>query len=101
MKTYYVYIMASWSKVIYIGMTNNLVRRVYEHKHEIIDGFTKKYQCKRLVFFESSNDVDSILEREKQLKRWGRHKKLVLIKRMNPDWKDLSTEFTPPIPKII
>jgi len=90
MKNYYVYIMASESNIIYIGMTNNLIRRVVEHKNEIIDGFTKRYKCNKLVYFESSCDVKSVLEREKQLKRWGRCKKIYLIENSNPEWKDLS-----------
>jgi putative endonuclease len=82
--------MASLGDVLYIGMTNDLDRRVFEHKNEIIDGFTKKYRCHKLVYFESLSDVKSILEREKQLKRWGRAKKMNLIKLMNPEMKDLS-----------
>ena len=89
-KIYYVYIMASISDVLYIGMTNNLERRVWEHKNNLIDGFTKKYKCHKLVYFESSTDVKSILGREKQLKRWSRIKKLALINETNPEMKDLS-----------
>lgn len=91
MKTYYVYIMSSASRVLYIGMTNNLLRRIYEHKNELIEGFSKKYKCKRLVYFDQSNDVKSILEREKQIKRWNRKKKIELINTLNPEWEDLST----------
>jgi len=94
MKTYYVYIMASYNEVLYIGMTNDLIRRIYEHKRELVDGFTKKYKCHSLLYYESSNDVNVILEREKQLKRWGRTKKLTLIKETNPELKDLSAGFT-------
>ncbi|AKM82322.1 MAG: excinuclease ABC subunit C, putative endonuclease [Berkelbacteria bacterium GW2011_GWE1_39_12] len=93
MKTYYVYIMASFSRVLYIGITNDLARRVYEHKNELNDGFTKRYKCKKLVYFESSSDVNSILEREKQLKRWRRDKKIFLIEKDNSEWKDLSTSL--------
>ena len=92
MKEYYVYIMESFSGVLYIGMTNNLIRRVYEHQNELIDGFSKKYKCKKLVYFESSVDVNSIIAREKQIKKWSRIKKLNLIKTKNPDMKDLSLE---------
>jgi len=92
-KTYYVYIMASFSRVLYIGITNDLARRVYEHKNELNDGFTKRYKCKKLVYFESSSDVNSILEREKQLKRWRRDKKIFLIEKDNSEWKDLSTSL--------
>lgn len=89
-KTYYVYIMSSNSGVLYIGMTNNLERRVYEHKKELIEGFTKKYKCKKLIYFEESNDIQSILNREKQLKKWSRQKKIDLINTINPEMKDLS-----------
>jgi len=92
-KTYYVYIVASFNGVLYIGMTNDLNRRIFEHKSELIPGFTQKYKCHSLVYFESSNDVKVILEREKQLKRWGRIKKIELIKSINPEIKDLSADF--------
>lgn len=90
-KTYYVYIISSNSGVLYIGMTNNLERRVYEHKKELIEGFTKKYKCKKLIYFEESNDIQSILNREKQLKKWSRQKKIDLINTINPEMRDLST----------
>ena len=86
--------MASDSRVLYIGMTNNLIRRDYEHKNEFIDGFTKKHKCKSLVYFERSNSIESVLEREKQLKRWSRTKKKELIESLNPAWKDLSKEIS-------
>jgi len=89
-KTYYVYIMASLSDVLYIGMTNDLARRVFEHKNKIVEGFTKRYNCKKLVYFESSDDVNAVMEREKQLKRWSRVKKMAFIKSTNPEMKDLS-----------
>ena len=91
--TYYVYIMASNSDVLYIGMTNDLVRRVYEHQNELVEGFTKRYKCKRLIYYESSNDVNAILVREKQLKNWSRVKKVLLINRFNPERRDLSGEI--------
>ena len=91
MNTYYVYIMASESGVLYVGMTNNLERRIFEHKNKLIDGFTKKYNCDQLVYYESCSEVNVILEREKQLKKWNRAKKLALIMNENPDFKDLST----------
>ena len=94
MKLYYVYIMTSPSRVLYIGMTDNLERRVSEHKQELLKGFTSKYKCKILVYFESSNDVSAVLEREKQLKRWNRQKKIDLIEKMNPEWKDLGEELS-------
>lgn len=89
MKTYYVYIVASVTGVIYTGMTNNLLRRIGEHRAGAVDGFTKRYGCKRLVYFEETNQVRSAIEREKQIKGWTRAKKLALIRSMNPTWRDL------------
>ena len=91
---YYIYILSNWNdKVIYIGVTNNLKRRVYEHKNEIIDGFTKKYHVHKLVYYETTTDVKAVLEREKQLKGWKREKKDSLVTDMNPNWKDLYDEI--------
>jgi len=87
---YFVYILASRSGVLYIGVTNNLERRIVEHETGLFDGFTKKYKCDRLVYFELTSEVTSALEREKQLKGWSRFKKMSLIKTLNPEWKDLS-----------
>ena len=90
MKTYYVYIMASKKNgVLYIGITSDLEKRVYEHKNDFADGFTKKYIVHKLVYFESTNDVTAVITREKQLKRWKRHWKIELIEKDNPDWRDL------------
>ena len=95
MKThsYSVCIVASKSRVIYIGMTNNLERHVYEHKNDLVDGFSKKYRCHRLVHFESFDEVLKALDREKQLKHWSRTKKIWLIERQNPTWDDLAAEL--------
>lgn len=82
--------MASESGVIYIGVTNNLTRRVFEHKNYLISGFTQRYKCKKLVYFEQSNNIKSIISREKQLKNWRREKKVYLIEKNNPEWEDLS-----------
>ena len=90
---YYVYIMASERGTLYIGMTNDLLRRVYEHKQGLIEGFTKKYGCKKLVYFEKSEDVHEIIDREKQLKKWRREKKENLIKSTNPKWADLAIDW--------
>ncbi|HUT22488.1 MAG TPA: GIY-YIG nuclease family protein [Candidatus Bipolaricaulota bacterium] len=87
---YHVYIMASYKRTLYVGVTNDLVRRVAEHQDKIIEGFTKKYNCTRLVYFENFNDINEAIEREKQLKKWRREKKIRLIEEMNPDWDDLS-----------
>ncbi|MFH0919459.1 MAG: GIY-YIG nuclease family protein [Fibrobacterota bacterium] len=90
-KDYYVYILASYKKgTLYIGMTNDLQRRVNEHKADLNDGFTKKYKVHKLVHFEHTNNVNSAIAREKQLKRWKRDWKIKLIEETNPDWNDLS-----------
>ena len=89
-RDYFVYIMTnSNGNVMYIGVTNNLKRRVYEHKSAMIDGFTKKYHVHKLVYYEITTDVKSAIEREKQLKKWSRVKKNKLVEKMNPQWKEL------------
>ena len=93
MNNYYVYIMSNKSKTLYTGMTNNLQRRVYEHKNKLIKGFTSKYNITKLVHFEETNDVNSALNREKQIKGWLRKKKIELIELTNPEWKDLSNNW--------
>ena len=90
---YYVYILANASRRLYIGMTNNLGRRVYEHKHKLTPGFTSEYNVNRLVYFESTSDVRAAIAREKQLKVWLRSKKIALIESQNPSWDDLSAEW--------
>ena len=88
---YFVYILANWDdSVLYIGVTGNLERRLYEHRNGLVDGFTKKYNVHKLVYFEHTGDVYSAISREKQLKKWSRQKKNELMKRMNPDWVDLT-----------
>ena len=87
---FYVYIMTNWNNhVLYVGFTNNLQRRVYEHKIKSVDGFTAKYNINKLVYYESANDVNDAIRREKQLKGWNREKKNSLISSLNPSWKDL------------
>ena len=93
MKQFYVYILASRSKTIYVGFTNDLKRRVYEHKKKITKGFTKRYNITRLVYFELFDAPEEAIAREKQLKGWLRKKKVALIESMNPDWEDLSEEW--------
>ena len=92
---YYVYILASATNyTLYIGVTGDLIRRVYQHKNNLDpDSFTAKYAVHKLVYFEQTNDVRSALEREKQLKGWRRAKKNALIEAMNPQWKDLYPEL--------
>jgi putative endonuclease len=87
---YYVYIVASRTHIIYIGVTNNLKRRVKQHRNHELPGFTHSYQCERLVWFESYLYIYHALDREKQLKRWRRDKKIWLIEKTNPTWADLS-----------
>jgi putative endonuclease len=89
MKQYFVYIMTNRSKTLYTGITSNLVKRVYEHKNGLISGFTKKYNITKLIYYETTNDVNSAIEREKQIKGWLRKKKIALIESANPEWKDL------------
>ncbi len=89
-KTYYVYIMSNQSRTLYIGLTNNIRRRVREHKDGLVEGFTLRYKINALVYIESFGDIDSAITREKQIKRWSREKKLHLINQENPDWHDLS-----------
>lgn len=89
-KSYYVYILASKRNgTLYIGVTNDLLRRVYEHKEGRIDGFTKQYSTKMLVYYEATESVMAAITREKQLKKWNRKWKLRLIEEFNPEWKDL------------
>ncbi|MEL0585636.1 MAG: GIY-YIG nuclease family protein [Candidatus Thiodiazotropha sp. (ex. Lucinoma kazani)] len=93
-KEYYVYLLTNWNnKVMYVGVTNDLVRRIYEHKHKLSEGFTKKYNVNKLVYFEQTTDVNVAIAREKQLKKWRREKKNALVVEMNPEWKDLSLGF--------
>jgi putative endonuclease len=88
--TYYVYVLASRRQgTLYIGMTNDLVLRVWQHKEGVIDGFTKAYGVHRLVHFEETNDVAAARQRERNLKRWKRDWKIALIEKENPDWDDL------------
>lgn len=93
MKNYYVYILTNkYNKTLYIGVTNNLERRLFEHQHEIVKGFTQKYQLKKLVYLEEYNDINAAIAREKQLKNWHRQWKINLIESVNPTWKDLLKE---------
>ena len=94
MNHYFVYIMASRSGVLYVGVTNDIARRVVEHKEGIVPGFTKKYKVNRLVYFEETTDIRAAIAREKQIKRWRREKKIRLIEGVNPNWRDLSEDPT-------
>lgn len=89
-KQYYVYILASKRDgMLYIGVTSNLIKRVYEHKKDLVEGFTNKYHIHNLVYFEMSEDVNSAITREKQLKKWNRAWKIALIEKNNTEWRDL------------
>jgi len=88
---YYVYLLTNWNnKVLYVGVTNNLERRIYEHKHKMVDGFTKKYNINKLVYFEHTTDVKVAIAREKQIKGWRRKRKNELVDEFNPTWEDVS-----------
>jgi putative endonuclease len=93
-KTYAVYIMTNYLETsLYIGVTSNLQKRVWEHKNEVVEGFTKKYNVNKLVYYELTDSIESAINREKQLKRWHRQWKINLIKEMNPEFKDLSLDW--------
>ena len=90
MGDYYVYIMTNKPRTLYVGVTSNLERRVYEHKHKLLPGFTSKYNITKLVYYEQTADVLSAIIREKQIKGWLRAKKIAMIESQNPDWVDLA-----------
>ena len=93
MRQYWVYIMTNRSGTLYTGMTNNIERRVYEHKHKLIPGFTSKYNITRLIYWEVFRDVRQAIDYEKQIKGWRRSKKVALIEEQNPNWEDLSADW--------
>lgn len=86
---------ASKSRTLYVGVTGNLGKRILEHRLKMHDGFSAKYNCDRLVWFERFTEIDQAMEREKQLKRWRREKKIALIDEKNPTWSDLSEKWYP------
>jgi putative endonuclease len=93
LKTYYVYIMASKSRTLYTGVTNNLERRVLQHRGKLLPGFTARYNINRLAYYEVFGEITAAIAREKQIKSWGRMKKIALIESTNRDWKDLSAAW--------
>ena len=96
MKKYSVYILTNYSnKVMYVGVTNDLNRRIYEHKEGLVDGFTKKYNVHKLVYCEETGDIRDAIAREKEIKGWRREKKNRLVESINPNWVDLSYEEIP------
>ena len=87
---YYVYILTNWNnKTLYVGVTNNLARRVYEHKNHLVEGFTSKYNVTKLVYYEITDDIKTAIAREKQLKNWNRAKKEKLVETVNKYWEEL------------
>lgn len=94
MKAYWVYILSNWDhSVIYVGVTNDLERRIFEHKNKLAAGFTRKYNVDRLVYFEQTGDVTAAIAREKQIKGYRREKKNALVLSANPEWRDLSLDW--------
>jgi putative endonuclease len=98
--SYYVYIMTNKARVLYVGVTNNLERRVYEHRQKLVPGFTSRYNITQLAYFEVTQDIHAALTREKQIKGWVRQRKTALIELVNPEWMDLSVEWYDPKLKI-
>ena len=93
-KTYYVYLTTNWNnKVLYIGVTSNLEHRIYQHKNKLIKGFTEKYNINKLVYFEQTNDIESEIAREKEIKKWRREKKNILVESTNKKWHDLTEQW--------
>jgi len=93
-KSYYVYIITNkWNTTLYIGVTSDLLKRMFQHKNKLIDGFSRRYNLTKLVYFEETNDVNAALAREKQLKKYKRKKKIDLIKSVNPKFEDLSKDW--------
>ena len=92
-RRYYVYILSSPSHVLYTGVTNDLARRIFEHRHKLIPGFSRRYNVTRLVHFEETSDVRSAIAREKEIKAWRRSKKVALVDATNPGWKDLAASW--------
>jgi putative endonuclease len=90
---FWVYILSSRSGTLYIGITGFFEKRIHQHKYDSIEGFTKKYQCHRLVYYESYQDVQVAISREKQIKHWRREKKIALIEKRNPRWQDLAENW--------
>jgi putative endonuclease len=92
-RKYFVYVMSNRTHTLYVGITNDLVRRTFEHKHKLLKGFTARYSLDRLVYFDETTDVHEVIAREKQLKGWLRARKITLIESTNPDWQDLSRRW--------
>jgi putative endonuclease len=98
-RKYFVYILSSRSHTLYTGVTNNVMRRVMEHRQGRVDGFTTKYRIHRLVHVETFADIKAAITREKQIKSWRRDKREALIESTNPTWSDLIADYVPPYPR--
>ncbi len=96
MPGYFVYILSNKSRMLYVGVTNNLARRLFEHREKFVPGFAERFGLKRLVYFEAAESVEAAISREKQIKGWVRRKKTALIHSVNPEWSDLSNDWMPP-----
>lgn len=93
-KQFYLYFLTNWTgSVLYIGVTSDLEKRFYQHKYKLKAGFSKKYNCDRVVYYEVYGDPEQAIKREKQIKKWSRKKKDFLVNKMNPDWEDLSLRW--------
>src|SRR5262245_32624416 len=95
MRDFFVYIMSSDTRCLYIGVTSDLTKRVFEHKNGVMEGFTKRYRVAKLVYFEQTSEIHSAIAREKQLKAWPRWRKVRLIEATNWDWRDLAIDWFP------
>jgi putative endonuclease len=93
-RQYYIYILTNKSGTLYVGVTNNLERRIYEHQNHLVKWFTKKYNISKLVYYEETRDINAAIAREKQIKGWLRRRKIALIESLNPEWKDLAETWT-------
>lgn len=91
---YFVYMLTNWNnKILYTGVTNNLARRLYEHKNNLVNGFTQKYNVHKLIYYDTTSDIKAAIEREKQIKGWSRQKKNTLVESINSNWEDLSLDW--------
>ena len=98
-KEYYVYVLANQRNgTLYVGVTSNLIKRIWEHKNKAVEGFTQKYNVDKLVYFEQYSDPENAIKREKRLKKYNRQWKLELIEKENPEWRDLYTDLVPGLP---
>ena len=100
MKRYFVYILSSKNRVLYVGITNELSRRIFEHKSGLVEGFTKRYNVNKLVYYEIQSDLKNAIKREKQLKNWHREWKINMIEEKNKDWNDLYPEIADPVKNL-